>query len=498
MKITLHDTMPSSVEVIVFPLIQGDNLKANIEAIAARYEIPSTLLSNDFKAAFKETLPIYLGKNVKKIYLLGIGEKFGFPEFLAAFRSFTHSQKSKLPVSIGVDTTHLGEFQPSNRVEAIVNGIALGRYSIALHKSTKPEIPEFANGHSEIHIATPIFSKKDQTASANAALEIAETQMQIYDLVNQPANHKTPTMLAQWAEASGKKYGYEVTTFVGRDTLSELGCHAINAVNKGSAEAPALIVMEYKPKKALKDAPIIGFVGKGVTFDTGGISIKPSTNMSYMKSDMGGAAAVFGAMEAIAKLKLPIHVIGVVPSTENCVDGAGTKPSDVFGSYLGKTIEMIDTDAEGRLILADGLAYLNKNYKPDQIIDLATLTGSIIAALGYVAAGMFTNNDDMANNLSQLGQKFGEKVWRMPLWDNFKDDINSDVADLRNLSGKPVAGAITAAKFLEAFTENHAAWVHLDIAGVAFTDSEFSTLRSSTAYGVRLLVEYVKHFVPNN
>ncbi len=494
MKITLHDTMSSTVEVIVFPLIQGDTLKANIEAIAAQYDISPTLLSNEFKAGFKETLPIYLDGAVKKIYLLGIGEKFGFAEFLAAFRSFTHNQKAKLPASIGISLTHLEELQPSNCVEAIVNGIALGRYSIALHKSVKPDTVEFANGKAEIHIATTIFDKKTQQANANAALEVAETQMRIYDLVNQPSNHKTPTMLAEWAAASGKKYGYEVTTFVGRDVLSELGCHAINAVNKGSAEAPALIVMEYKPKKALKDTPKIGFVGKGVTFDTGGISIKPSTNMSYMKSDMGGAAAVFGAMEAIAKLQLPIHVVGVVPSTENCVDGAGTKPSEVFGSYLGKTIEMIDTDAEGRLILADGLAYINKNYQPDQIIDLATLTGSIIASLGYSAAGMFTNNDEVANNLSQIGQKFGEKVWRMPLFDNFKDDLNSDVADLRNLSGKPVAGAITAAKFLEVFTENHAAWVHLDIAGVAFTDNEFSSMRSATAYGVRLLVEYVKHF----
>jgi leucyl aminopeptidase len=498
MKITLHDTMPSTVEVIVFPLTQGDNLKSNIEAIAAQYEIPSALLSNEFKAGFKETLPIYLGKETQKIYLLGIGEKFGFAEFLAAFRSFTHSQKAKLPASIGVNLHYLGETLSNHNIEAIVNGIALGRYSIALHKSTKPETPEFANGKAEIHIATSISNKKSLQASTDAALDVAETQMRIYDLVNQPANHKTPTMLAEWAVESGKKHGYEVTTFVGRDTLQELGCHAINAVNKGSAEAPALIVMEYKPKKALKDAPKIGFVGKGVTFDTGGISIKPSTNMSYMKSDMGGAAAVFGAMEVIAKLKLPIHVIGVVPSTENCVDGAGTKPSEVFGSYLGKTIEMIDTDAEGRLILADGLAYLNKNYQPDQIIDLATLTGSIIASLGYSAAGMFTNNDEMATTLSQLGQKFGEKVWRMPLFDNFKDDLNSDVADLRNLSGKPIAGAITAAKFLEVFTENHAAWVHLDIAGMAFTDNEFSAMRSSTAYGVRLLVEYIKYLAPNH
>jgi leucyl aminopeptidase len=492
MKISLHDTIPTATEVIVFPFVQGEHLKTQIEQIAARFDIPSATILQDFKANFKETLPLYVAGEMKKVYFLGIGDKANFPEFLAAFRSFTHHQKGKIPAKITVDIAHLGEDNLPIRIEAIANGMTLGRYSIALHKSIKPEAPEFANGKAEVSIVSVKGNDADLKKIVENAIDVAETQMRIFDLVNQPANHKTSTILANWAEESGKKYGYDVTTFVGRDELEKLGCHAINAVNKGSAEAPALIVMEYKPKKAKKDAPIFGFVGKGVTFDTGGISIKPSANMSFMKSDMGGAAAVFGLMEAVAKLKLPIHIVGIVPSTDNCVDGAGTKPSEVFGSYLGKTIEMIDTDAEGRLVLADGLAYLNKNYKPTQIIDLATLTGSVIAALGYAAAGMYTNNEEMAENLYKTGLSCGEKVWRLPLWDFYKDDLNSDIADIKNLSGKPVAGSITAAKFLEAFTENHPAWVHLDIAGMAFGDSEFSQMRSGTAYGVRLLIEYLK------
>jgi leucyl aminopeptidase len=301
-------------------------------------------------------------------------------------------------------------------------------------------------------------------------------------------------MLARWSVASGEKLGYKVNAVLGREAITDLGCHALLAVNKGSEEPPAFIIMEYKPKKKGK-YPTIGLVGKGVTFDTGGVSIKPSTNMHNMKSDMGGAAAVFGTMEVAAKLQLPVHLIGIVPSTENCVDGASTKPSEVFNSYLGKTIEMIDTDAEGRLILADGLAYINKNFTPDTIIDLATLTGSCIATLGYAAAGMFTNNDDLAADLYKVGQVCGEKVWRLPLWDAYKDDLTSDVADVRNFSGKPVAGAITAAKFLEVFVEQHPSWVHLDIAGVAFTDGEFAHMKSGTAYGVRLLTEYIKSVV---
>ena len=252
--------------------------------------------------------------------------------------------------------------------------------------------------------------------------------------------------------------------------------------------------MEYRPKKEpAKGLKKIGLVGKGVTFDTGGLSIKPSANMHYMKSDMGGAAAVFGTMEAAAKLQLPVHLVGIVPSTDNSVDALSIKPSDVIDSYSGKTIEVIDTDAEGRLILADGLCYMARNYRPDTMIDLATLTGSTVRTFGYHAAGLFSNNDALAAQLFAASERSGERSWRLPLWDAYKDDIKSDVADLRNFSGRPMAGAIGAAKFLEAFIEGHPAWAHLDIAGVAFNDSEFSSQKSATAFGVRLLLDYISH-----
>jgi leucyl aminopeptidase len=196
-------------------------------------------------------------------------------------------------------------------------------------------------------------------------------------------------------------------------------------------------------------------------------------------------------MEMAAKLKLPVHLIGVVPATDNSVDAKSIKPSDVIDSYSGKTIEVIDTDAEGRLILADGLAYLIRHYEPEVLIDLATLTGSTVRTFGYHAAALFTNNDDLFSTLNGISEKTGEKFWRLPLWDVYNEDIKSDVADVRNYSGRPVAGAIGAAKFLETFTDNHPAWVHMDIAGVAFTDSEFSSQKSATAYGIRLLIEYL-------
>lgn len=250
-----------------------------------------------------------------------------------------------------------------------------------------------------------------------------------------------------------------------------------------------MIVTEYSPENYEKTVVL---VGKGVTFDTGGISIKNSANMHLMKSDMGGAAAVLGAVELAARLQLPVHVVGIIPSTENCVDGASTKPGDVIDSYSGKTIEVIDTDAEGRLILADGLSYALKNYKPDVLLDLATLTGSVVQTLGYSAAGLFTANDTLAAQLAEAGDRTGERLWRLPLWDEYQDEVKSDVAEVRNYHGKPIAGAIVAAKFLEVFTEEHPAWAHLDIAGTAFGDLEFAPNRAGTAYGVRLLVEFLQ------
>jgi leucyl aminopeptidase len=489
MKITFHSKIQNYPEVVVFPIAQDGRQLESIEKLAKRFRFSADLVKNDFKANLKECLPIYLNGKQRKIFLLGIGEKAEFADFLIAARSFTHNQKGKIPAVIGVDFSFLNIKVAPSQIEAFINGVLLGRYNINLHKTEIKEAPEFANGKAELMVFSSIAPNKLVELSESANI-IANAQLHIFDLVNAPANYKTPQILADWASAMGEESGFVTTTIVGREALEKINMHALLAVNKGSAKPPAFIIMEYKPEG--HNLPTIGIVGKGVTFDTGGISIKPSTNMHNMKSDMGGAAAVLGTMEAVAKLKLPIHLIGIVPSTENCVDGASTKPSEVFSSYSGKTIEMIDTDAEGRLILADGLSYMVKNYQTDIMIDLATLTGSIIASLGYAAAGLFTNNDELANDLAKVGQGCGEKVWRMPLWDNFKDDMNSDIADIKNLSGKPVAGAITAAKFLEFFTEKHSAWAHLDIAGMAFSDSEFSTMRSSTAYGIRLLVEFIK------
>lgn len=481
----------SAAPIVIYALAKDEALSKQLSSIAKLHKVATSLLENDFKAAHKEVVSFYCNKKgaEQKIYLVGLGEKAGFAEVLSAFRSFIFQKKAKIGAHIAVDISILPKKTLDIKwIDAIANGITLGRYDIGLYKTDKKEAPIFISRDAKVDIISSLADHDDAKNVLNQGIRTAETQLRIFDLVNAPGNKKTPTHLAKWAEKSGKEYGFKTTILEKKDLEKEkLG--ALLSVSRGSAEDPVLIVMEYKPKGE-KNLPKIGLIGKGVTFDTGGVSIKGSTNMHQMKSDMGGAAAVLGTMELVAKLGLPIHLIGVVPSTENCVDGKSTKPGDVITSYSGRTIEVIDTDAEGRLILSDAITYMVKHFAPDTMIDLATLTGSIIGTLGFAAAGMFTNNDELANDVQALGYKYGEKVWRMPLWDVYKDDISSDVADLRNFSGKPMAGAISAAKFLEVFTDNHAAWMHLDIAGVAFMDGEFASQKSSTAYGIRLLSEY--------
>ena len=481
MKINRITQLNPDTKVIIFSFLQDDNFETHLQKVSNDFELNLELLKQDFKGDLKEFQIVYSPNN-QKIILLGLGKKPNSSDIIKAFRTLFLKQKSKLPSEVTIDVRNLS----SDLIEYVVNGSMLGGYDLDLYKTeAKKAFPVFEK-EGLINILSTAETIEKAIIRGKA---ISKTQMQMFDLMNAPANKKTPYILAKWAVDSGKKFDYSVT-ILEKQQLKSQKLDALLAVGQGSEHPPVLIIMEYKSPEAKQK---IGLVGKGVTFDTGGISIKSSTNMHLMKSDMGGAAAVFGTIELAAKLKLPVHLIGIVPACENSVDAKSFKPSDVIGSYSGKTIEIIDTDAEGRLILADGLNYLVRNYQPDTLIDLATLTGSCVATLGYHAAGMFTNNDELAQNLTKAADQTGERLWRLPLWDIYKEDITSDIADVRNYSGKPMAGAISATKFLEVFTENHQNWAHLDIAGTAFGDIEFAPQRTGTAFGVRLLLEYLEN-----
>jgi leucyl aminopeptidase len=490
MKIIVDKNPKADPENILIPISAYANNA--IAEVARMSGLSEKVLAQDFKADAGEVHTIYHGG--ARIILLGLGKKTNPTALTRCFRQLSHKHAKKISAQISIDLLRDNvpeEIAPATMIEAAINGLLLGTYQIGKHKSEEAKADHpFQSEDASVSILTDIaFAEADRAAEKGKAL--AETQMSIFDLVNAPSNKKTPRILAEWAVNSGNTHGYEVKAME-KAEIEALGLHALLAVNQGSPTPPFFIIMEYRPKDVKgEELPKIGLVGKGVTFDTGGLSIKPSGNMHLMKSDMGGAAAVFGTMEVAAKLQLPFHLIGIVPTTDNSVDANAVKPSDVIDSYSGKTIEVIDTDAEGRLILSDGLAYMVKHFKPEVLIDLATLTGSAVRTFGYHAGALFSNDDQLADQLSQAGLKTGERVWRLPIWDVYNEDIKSDVADVRNYSGRPMAGAIGAAKFLETFIDGHNKWAHFDIAGVAFNDMEFSIQKSATGFGIRLLIEFL-------
>jgi len=477
--------------VLIAPFTESGDLPGQINALLDGLEAPIDGVANDFGGDHGEVMPVYLPSG-KKLILLGLGSNPMMADVIKVFRLLSHKHHRLLGKKFDIDLRSWVDHPEYLLLlaEAVANGMLLGTYNVHLYhtKKTMKRPIESAS----INLVVPRNMIKGVKNAISKGVMTAETQMRIFDLMNAPGNKTTPQTLAKWARSSGRANGFKVTVF-NKKKAQEIGLHALLAVNRGSEYPAEFIIMEYKPKGRKTKLKKVGIVGKGVTFDTGGYSIKGSNNMYYMKSDMGGAAAVLGTMELVAKLQLPVHLIGIVPTTDNMVDALAIRPGDVIDSYSGKTIEVIDTDAEGRLILADGLAYMVKHYAPDIMINLATLTGSSVRALGYEAAALFSKNDDLANQISIAGTQTGERCWRMPLWDAYHKEMKSDVADIKNLSTRPVAGAITAGKFLEFFTDGHPAWAHLDIAGVALGDSEFSSQKSATAYGVRLLRAFIEN-----
>lgn len=318
------------------------------------------------------------------------------------------------------------------------------------------------------------------------ATAIAEGVRTVRDLGNGPANEITPTRLAERAEEVARAAGVKCTVY-DKKQIVKMGMGGLLAVNRGAVEEPRFIVLEYSPRKSGKT---ICLVGKGITFDSGGISIKPSEKMEEMKFDMCGAAAVIGTIQAAAALEIPHRIIGLIPTTENLPSGSAYKPGDIIRMMSGKTVEIVNTDAEGRMILADALFYASR-FKPDHLIDYATLTGACVVALGSEATGLFSSNDDLAQMLIEAGDRAGERLWRMPEWDEYKELIRSEWADMKNSGGR-WGGAISAALFLKEFV-NCPSWAHLDIAGTAAMEHETAREpRGATGVGVRATINFLE------
>lgn len=442
--------------------------------------------SHEFNGKIKSTRLLHtLGRlPAERLLLVGLGKKAEMDDERLRQAAGNAMQALRLArVASFATVLHLaGNFETS--LEALCEGALLGSYAFDMYK-TKDKDQCFSFEGMTLLLSKEVNKKKtiarvEQTSALCRGVSLAR------DLVSHPGNVVTTGYLAETARELANRHKL-TCKILEMDELERLGMNALVAVGKGSAEPPRLIVLEYRGGG--KDRPVV-LVGKGITFDSGGISIKPGAGMEEMKTDMAGGAAVLGAMEAAAGLKLPINLVCIIPTAENMPDGKAYKPGDVVTSLSGTTIEITNTDAEGRLVLCDALHFAKK-YKPTAMIDLATLTGACVVALGHEASGLMGNDQRLINSLKLAGERCGERVWELPLWDGYGETMKSDIADLKN-AGSRDAGSITAGWFLKQFVGS-TRWAHLDIAGTAWSDKARPySPKGATGVGVRLLIEYLK------
>jgi leucyl aminopeptidase len=450
----------------------------------------AVLTSGEFKGGANETLLLHAptGLAARRLLLVGIGK-------LA--KATSHSVRNAAGTAVrfakprGIREVAFAQpeveiLAATDCARAGVEGAFVGDFDPDTYRSDRKD-----QSVESFSLATPSGGDRGLLEVAfGEGVIVGESQNLARSLVNEPGNKLTPTVLGQRAASMAREVGIGCEVY-STDKLHELKMGAFWSVSQGSAEPPALIVMRYEPE-GVKDGPVLGLVGKGITFDTGGISIKPADKMDQMKYDMAGGAAMIGAMRAIALLKPGVRVIGVVCAAENMPDGKAQKPGDVQTAMSGKTIEIINTDAEGRLVLADGLAYA-KQLGATHLIDAATLTGACVVALGKVFAGVFSNDDKTYEKFGEALQASGEKFWRLPLDNDYVEMIRSDIGDIKNSGGR-YGGASTAAEFLHMFAED-TPWIHLDIAGVAWSEETKPYMaKGPSGIAVRSIVEWVRKF----
>jgi leucyl aminopeptidase len=471
-EVSQSDLTAAAVELTVVGLYEDGSLPA---AIA---DAPGAA---DAKGAFKKRVVLH-PERPGRVLVIGLGKR-------------EEADNERLRVAAALAAQEAGQLEASSlawalpesgededAAEALVTGTVLGAYRFDRFKGADPEEPTPARLE-----ALTLLAPESVATAAETARVYAEAQNRARDLQNTPANVATPSYLAARAEEIAAGHDAVTVDVLGPEQIAAKGMGGLVAVSRGGGEPARLIVLRYGGGGS---GPTLGLVGKGVTFDTGGISLKPGAGMQDMKYDMSGAAAVLEAVAAIAELGLAVDVVAVVPSTENMPSGTAIKPGDVITQYNGKTVEVNNTDAEGRLILADALAYAVE-LGAERVVDLATLTGAVVIALGSTYAAVIANDDDLAAAVARAGTESGELTWRLPLHAEFKALMKGTVADLSNLASKRKAGTITAASFLEEFVDD-TAWAHIDIAGTAWEVGREYTGNDASGFGVRLLVELAR------
>lgn len=456
--------------------------------------VQAALESGDITGKNKTVVPLYTAKAIRapRVFIVGLGAESALTlETVrrAAAAAAKRAASLKLRhLAFPVPSAPLGELTPEDFLSAALEGSVLSQYRFAKYITREQDtglVERFT-----VCAPTPAEQRRFHPVVEYTRI-VCEGVFWTRDLANAPPNEIYPESLAEATRQLGTQAGFSVRV-LNKAQIERLGMGGLLGVNRGSARPPVFLIMEYWGTR--RSQPPVVLVGKGVTFDTGGISLKAAANMSEMKADMHGAASVIGTLAVAARLKLPINLVGLVPATENMPSGSAMVPGDILRFLNGKTAEIDNTDAEGRLILADALAYAER-YKPQAVIDLATLTGACIVALGHVVSGLFGNHRELLERLKRAGERTYERVWELPLYDEYAELLKSDVADLKNSGGR-TAGAITAAIFLKHFIGNYP-WAHLDIAGTAIAPQETDyTPKGGSGVGVRLLTELLRTWEP--
>lgn len=482
-----------STDVIVISLFENvKKISSELNSLdkASGGTISNLLQNKDFTGKLNETMmvPIYKKIVPKRILLVGLGKSTELSldkirQAAGTAARIIQGKKFKNPSMLLYKTEYKG-ISIEDATRSVVEGVLLSLYNFTMYKTLKKEDKATINNFTLIVQKNDVLAKVKSVARNTQT--VAEAVCFTRDMVNMSGSDATPTFLANKAKEIAKKTGVKCRILSLPD-MKKLGMGGILNVSKGSSQPPKFIILEYNTRKKNNDTIVL--IGKGVTFDSGGISLKPGKGMDLMKADMAGAAAVLGAFKAISNLKPATHLVGLVPCAENMPSGTALKPGDIIKCMSGKTVEILNTDAEGRLILADAISYA-KRYKPDAVIDIATLTGACVAALGTFASGMLGNNDKLKDRVKQAAERCHERVWEMPLWKEYYDLIKSDIADIKNTGGR-YAGTITAACFLGEFVEDFP-WVHLDIAGTFLVEKDTPYIRKgATGVGVRLLTQLI-------
>jgi leucyl aminopeptidase len=485
-NVKVGDFRTEEVDAIAFGVFEeSESPSGMLGAIddAMGGEIRDLLDLGDFKGEAKQTTVLYTKEAIAapRLALVGLGKAEDFNLEVARQAAGIIAQKLR---DLGVKTfaIPLHSDPPQEMIQAAVEGSTLALYQFNQHKTQ--DLDKVKELEEITFLAEDEASKAVVEQGVERGEIIANGTLLARDLSNQPPNHLTPTILADKAQEIADTTGLKCEIFEPTQ-LKEQGFGALIGVAQGSEEEPRFIILEHLPEGDAKETVV--FVGKGITFDSGGLSLKSGSGMMEMKHDMSGAAAVLGAMQAVGHLKPNLHVVGLIAATENMPSGTAQRPGDVVTAYGGKTIEILNTDAEGRLVLADALGYA-KQYDPKAVIDLATLTGAVITALGHVACGMLGTDDDLMGKIRDAAETTHERVWQLPLWDDYDEGLKSEVADVKNI-GDGTAGTIAGAAFLKKFVEDYP-WAHLDIAGTAWGMKGSSYIpKGASGYGVRLLVQ---------